>query len=84
MLQGRPLGGGTPVPEERHEPRAQRVPQASRSNSGVRRARVPADWERGGSFGGLGRMTADYLLSVMAWHDDDHLDQLKRALKGRA
>jgi hypothetical protein len=29
-------------------------------------------------------MTVDYLLSVMAWHDDDHLDQLKRALEGRA
>jgi len=48
------------------------------------RARVLGDWDRGGSFGGLGRMTVDYLLAVMAWHDDNHLDQLKRALEGRA
>jgi hypothetical protein len=44
--------------------------------------RRPEDWERGGSFGGLGRFTVDYLLSVMAWHDGDHLDQLRRALDG--
>jgi hypothetical protein len=29
-------------------------------------------------------MTVDDLVSVMAWHDDEHLDQRKRALEGRA
>jgi hypothetical protein len=48
------------------------------------RARRPADWQRGGGFGSLGRFTVDYLLAVIAWHDDDHLDQLRRALEGRA
>lgn len=27
---------------------------------------------------------SDELLTVMAWHDDNHLDQLARALEGRA
>src|SRR5262245_59121892 len=30
-----------------------------------------------------GRRTLDEFLSVMAWHDDNHLDQLRRALAGR-
>jgi hypothetical protein len=29
-------------------------------------------------------MTVDDLLSLIAWHDDNHLDQLARALDGRA
>jgi len=29
-------------------------------------------------------MSADDILTLMAWHDDNHLDQLKRALDGRA
>jgi hypothetical protein len=29
-------------------------------------------------------MTLDEFLSVMAWHDDNHADQLRRALEGRA
>jgi uncharacterized damage-inducible protein DinB len=29
------------------------------------------------------RITIDEFVSVMAWHDDNHLDQLKRALEGR-
>jgi hypothetical protein len=31
-----------------------------------------------------GRFTIDDLASLMAAHDDNHLDQLKRALEGRA
>lgn len=27
---------------------------------------------------------SDELLTVMAWHDDNHLDELARALEGRA
>jgi uncharacterized damage-inducible protein DinB len=31
-----------------------------------------------------GRMTLDTFLTLMAWHDDNHLDQLTRALAGKA
>ena len=31
-----------------------------------------------------GKITIDDLVSHMAWHDDNHLDQLKRALEGKA
>jgi len=30
------------------------------------------------------RFTLDDFATLMAWHDDNHLDQLKRALEGRA
>jgi hypothetical protein len=29
-------------------------------------------------------MTIDTFLTLMAWHDDNHLDQLRRALEGKA
>ena len=45
---------------------------------------TPAQWEKGGIHPVLGRITLDGILSVMAWHDDNHLDQLTRALQGRA
>jgi DinB superfamily len=45
---------------------------------------TPAQWEKGGLHPALGRITLDGFLSVMAWHDDNHLDQLTRALQGRA
>lgn len=41
-------------------------------------------WKRGGIHAVRGRMTMDDFLSLIAWHDDNHLDQLKRALDGRA
>lgn len=42
------------------------------------------DWTRGGvHLDGRGRRTIDEFLTVMAWHDDNHLDQLRRALDGR-
>ena len=41
-------------------------------------------WKRGGvHLDGRGRRTLDEFLSVIAWHDDNHLDQLARALDGR-
>jgi hypothetical protein len=41
-------------------------------------------WARGGVHtDARGRRTLDEFLSVMAWHDDNHLDQLVRALDGR-
>ena len=41
-------------------------------------------WSRGGHTRRLGRVTLDDLVSLLAWHDDNHLDQIKRALEGRA
>jgi len=41
-------------------------------------------WGRGGvHLDGRGRRTIDEFLTVMAWHDDNHLDQLRRALSGK-
>jgi DinB family protein len=41
-------------------------------------------WTRGGRhLDGRGRRTIGEFLSIMAWHDDNHLDQLTRALAGR-
>jgi hypothetical protein len=45
---------------------------------------TPAEWEKGGLHSVAGRITLDGFLSIMAWHDDNHLDQLTRALQGRA
>jgi len=45
---------------------------------------APADWERGGTHPVRGKFTLDAFLTLMAWHDDNHLDQLKRALEGKA
>ncbi|PYM42305.1 MAG: hypothetical protein DME12_07970 [Candidatus Rokuibacteriota bacterium] len=44
----------------------------------------PSDWQRGGLHAVRGRMTIGDWVAVMAWHDDNHLDQLQRALEGRA
>jgi hypothetical protein len=32
----------------------------------------------------FGRITIDQIVSLLAWHDDNHLDQLTRALEGKA
>jgi DinB superfamily len=32
----------------------------------------------------LGRRTIENFITMLAWHDDNHLDQLRRALEGRA
>ena len=45
---------------------------------------APDAWARAGVHAdSRGRRTIDEFLSVMAWHDDNHLDQLRRALLGR-
>jgi len=44
----------------------------------------PVQWERGGIHATRGRMTLKDFVELMAWHDDNHLDQLKRALDGKA
>ena len=47
---------------------------------------LPDDaWDRGGVHSdSRGRRTLDEFVTVMAWHDENHLDQLRRALEGRA
>jgi hypothetical protein len=45
---------------------------------------APGDWERGGIHPVRGKVTLDAFLTLMAWHDDNHLDQLRRALAGKA
>ena len=44
----------------------------------------PADWQRGGEHATRGRLTIDMLVALLAWHDDNQLDQLRRALDGKA
>ena len=48
------------------------------------RTLTPAQWDKGGVHPVRGRMTIDTFLTLMAWHDDNHLDQLGRALAGKA
>lgn len=45
---------------------------------------APAQLQRGGIHPRRGRVTIDSFVAMLARHDDDHLDQLKRALDGRA
>jgi len=45
---------------------------------------TPAQWDKGGTHPVRDRMTIDIFLTLIAWHDDNHLDQLKRALDGKA
>ena len=46
-------------------------------------ASSPSDWQRGGEHPARGRLTIDMLVAQMAWHDDNHLEQLTRAVEGR-
>ncbi len=41
-------------------------------------------WKRAGIHATRGKMTIDDFVTLMAWHDDNHIDQLRRALEGRA
>jgi len=53
-------------------------------NLATLRALTPAQWNKGALHPVRGRMTLDTFLNLMAWHDDNHLDQLARALEGKA
>ena len=44
----------------------------------------PADWDRGGVHPTRGRLTMREFAGLMAGHDDNHLDQLRRALDGKS
>jgi uncharacterized damage-inducible protein DinB len=39
-------------------------------------------WQRGGIHPTRGRMTVGDFVSLMVWHDENHLEQLQRALRG--
>ena len=43
-----------------------------------------SDWQRGGEHPERGRLSVDMLVAMMAWHDDNHLAQLTRALEGQS
>ena len=45
---------------------------------------TPEQWKRGGTHPQRGKMTIDDFTALMAYHDDTHLDQIKRALSGKA
>ena len=47
------------------------------------RSLSPTEWERGGIHLGRGRLTLRDWVASLAAHDDNHLDQLRRALEGK-
>jgi uncharacterized damage-inducible protein DinB len=51
---------------------------------GVLHGLTPEQWRRGGIHPARGRMTVDDIVMLMTWHDENHLEQLRRALKGQA
>jgi len=53
-------------------------------NLATLRALTAEQWNKGALHPARGRMTIDTFLTLMAWHDDNHLDQLARALEGKA
>jgi len=48
------------------------------------RTLTPEQWKRAGVHATRGPVTINDFVTLMAWHDDNHLDQLKRALEGKA
>jgi hypothetical protein len=48
------------------------------------RSLTPEQWQRGCLHPTRGRLTIDTFVTILAWHDDNHLDQLRRALEGKA
>jgi hypothetical protein len=46
-------------------------------------AAPPSDWQRGGEHRTRGRLSIDMLVAMLAWHDDNHLEQLTRAVEGQ-
>ncbi len=48
------------------------------------RGLAPAQWDRNAIHPTRGRMTIDDFVTLETWHDENHLEQLRRALAGRA
>jgi hypothetical protein len=47
------------------------------------RSLTPEQWQRSCLHPTGGRRTIESFVTMLAWHDDNHLDQLRRALDGR-
>jgi PAS domain-containing protein len=47
------------------------------------RSLMPEQLQRGCLHPNRGRITIDGIVTMLAWHDDNHLDQLRRALDGK-
>jgi len=47
------------------------------------RSLTPEQRERGCRHPTRGRITIDAIVTMLTWHDDNHLDQLRRALEGK-
>ena len=47
------------------------------------RGMSPAQLQRGGRHRAWGHVTIDALVSRIAWHDETHIDQVRRALEGK-
>lgn len=45
---------------------------------------TPDAWQRAGVHATRGKFTLEDFVILMTWHDDNHLDQLARALEGQA
>ena len=48
------------------------------------RSLTPEQQQRGCLHPTRGRITIDAIVTMLTWHDDNHLDQLRRALEGKA
>lgn len=48
------------------------------------RGLAPEQWRRGGTHPTRGRMMVGDFVTLMAWHDENHLEQLRRGLRGEA
>src|SRR2546422_5166769 len=44
---------------------------------------TPEQWKRAGIHATRGRVSLDDFVTLMAWHDENHLEQLERALDGK-
>ena len=44
----------------------------------------PEQWQRSCLHPTRGRLAIDTFVAILAWHDDNHLDQVRRALEGKA
>ena len=44
----------------------------------------PGEWQRGGIHAVRGRMAVGDFVNLMVWHDENHLEQIRRGLRGEA
>ena len=77
-----PLGRGAAIPAQRRGLRLRAFARQREETLQLLRGPQPEDWRRTGvHVGSRGRRSIDEFLTVIAWHDDNHLDQLRRALQ---